>query len=86
MDPHPLLVIFHDPPSFQDHPDPTTGEREMHNTWLVRMVTVSHCVMADFGLKTDVTKRYIDWAIKNNFQVIDVNIPRVVAVEDVSSG
>jgi len=35
-------------------------------------------------MKTDVTKRYIDWAINNDFQVIDVNIPRVVAVEDVS--
>jgi histone deacetylase 6 len=34
-------------------------------------------------LKTDVTKRYIDWAIDNGFQVIDVNIPRIVAVEDV---
>jgi hypothetical protein len=35
-------------------------------------------------MKTDVTKRYIDWAINNGFQVIDVNIPRVVTVEDVS--
>ncbi|KAI4693834.1 uncharacterized protein J4E84_002410 [Alternaria hordeiaustralica] len=65
MDRYPLLVIFHDPPSFQDHTDPVTGKRELHNTWL-----------------TDVTKRYIDWAINNDFQVIDVNIPRVVAVED----
>ena len=36
-------------------------------------------------MKTDVTKKYIDWAIKNDFQVIDVNIPRVVAVEDVGA-
>jgi histone deacetylase 6 len=35
-------------------------------------------------MKTDVTKRYIDWAINNDFQVIDVNIPKVVTVEDVS--
>lgn len=34
-------------------------------------------------MKTDVTKRYIDWAINNDFQVIDVNIPKVVTVEDV---
>jgi histone deacetylase 6 len=34
--------------------------------------------------KTDVTKRYIDWAVENGFQVIDVNIPKIVAVEDVS--
>ena len=34
-------------------------------------------------MKTDVTKRYIDCAINNDFQVIDVNIPKVVTVEDV---
>ncbi|KAF1833144.1 hypothetical protein BDW02DRAFT_589899 [Decorospora gaudefroyi] len=62
---HPLLVIFHDPPSFQDHPDPVTGNNELHNTWL-----------------TDITKRYIDWAIQNDFQVVDVNIPKILAVED----
>ncbi|KAF2033458.1 hypothetical protein EK21DRAFT_58471 [Setomelanomma holmii] len=65
MGQHPLLVIFHDPPNFQDNPDPVTGKRELHNTWL-----------------TDVTKKYIDWAVTNGFQVVDVNIPRVVAVED----
>ncbi|EOA88363.1 uncharacterized protein SETTUDRAFT_160266 [Exserohilum turcica Et28A] len=69
MEAFPLLVIFHDPPSFRDHSDPISGKSELHNTWL-----------------TDVTKRYIDWAIKNNFQVIDVNIPRVVAVEDPEVG
>jgi histone deacetylase 6 len=31
--------------------------------------------------KTDVTKSYIDWAIDNDFAVIDVNIPKFVAVE-----
>ncbi|KAH7411651.1 putative histone deacetylase [Phaeosphaeria sp. MPI-PUGE-AT-0046c] len=65
----PHLVIFHDPPSFRDNPDPVTGKRELHNTWL-----------------TDVTKRYIDWAIDNGFQVIDINIPRIVAVEDPEEG
>lgn len=69
MEQYPLLVIFHDPPSLQDHSDPMSGKRELHNTWL-----------------TDVTKRYIDWAIENDFQVIDVNIPRVVAVEDPNIG
>jgi len=60
MDRHPLLVIFHDPPNFHYSPDPVSGKKDLHNTWL----------------------RYIDWAIDNNFQVIDVNIPRVVAVEE----
>lgn len=31
--------------------------------------------------KTDVTKSYIDWAITNDFSVIDVNIPQLVSVE-----
>jgi histone deacetylase 6 len=31
--------------------------------------------------KTDVTKSYIDWAIDNDFAVIDVNVPKFVAVE-----
>ncbi|KAL6708309.1 Histone deacetylase hda1 [Coniothyrium glycines] len=66
---HPLLVIFHDPPSFRDNLDPVTGMRELHNTWL-----------------TDVTKSYIDWAISNDFQVIDVNIPCLVAVDDADVG
>jgi len=35
MELKPLLVIFHDPPSLQEHPDPVTGRRELHNTWLV---------------------------------------------------
>ncbi|KAI8943814.1 hypothetical protein NX059_001787 [Plenodomus lindquistii] len=65
MESKPLLVIFHDPPTFQDRPDPVTGRKELHNTWL-----------------TDVTKRYIDWAIENDFQVIDVNIPRIVTVDE----
>jgi hypothetical protein len=47
--------------------------------------TVLRYANADFDAKTDVTKRYIDWAIDNGFQVIDVNIPRIVAVEDVSA-
>jgi histone deacetylase 6 len=34
-------------------------------------------------MKTDVTKKYIDEAIDNGFQVIDVNIPKTVSIEDV---
>jgi histone deacetylase 6 len=37
--------------------------------------------------KTDVvSKDYVGWAVENGFQVIDVNIPKVVAIEDVSIG
>lgn len=84
MEPFPLLVIFHDPPNYKDHSDPITGKGELHNTYLVSSTAVLCCEMTDSGLKTDVTKRYIDWAIRNDFQVMDVNIPRVVTVEDVS--
>jgi hypothetical protein len=39
------------------------------------------------GAKTDVvSKDYVGWAVENGFQVIDVNIPKVVAIEDVSIG
>ncbi|KAF2744528.1 hypothetical protein M011DRAFT_470372 [Sporormia fimetaria CBS 119925] len=31
---------------------------------------------------TDMIKKYIDWAITEGFQVIDVNVPKVVTVED----
>jgi histone deacetylase 6 len=50
-------------------------------------VIVHSCAVSTLTLdaKTDVTKRYIDWAIEKGFQVVDVNIPKIVAVEDVSS-
>lgn len=31
---------------------------------------------------TDVTKSYIDWAIKNGFQVLDVNLPKYITRKD----
>jgi histone deacetylase 6 len=37
---YPLLLIFHDPPNLRDNPDPVTGKRELHNTWLVSTSTV----------------------------------------------
>jgi histone deacetylase 6 len=84
MGSHPLLVIFHDPPTFQDNPDPVTGRRELHNTWLVSQSTVLRCLPADLHAKTDVTKKYIDWAVSHGFEVVDVNIPKIVSVENVS--
>lgn len=35
MGPHPLLVIFHDPPDVMNSSDPVTGNVELHNLWLV---------------------------------------------------
>jgi histone deacetylase 6 len=81
---YPLLLIFHDPPNFRDNPDPVTGRRELHNTWLVSSSTVLAVSTLTLDAKTDAIKRYIDWAIENGFQVIDVNIPKIVAVKDVS--
>jgi histone deacetylase 6 len=48
MDRNPLLVIFHDPPNFRDNPDPVTGRRELHNTWLVSGATVPRYINADY--------------------------------------
>ncbi|PSN68434.1 putative histone deacetylase [Corynespora cassiicola Philippines] len=62
---HPLLVIFHDPPSLINIPHPVTGSVEPFNSLLA-----------------DPTKRYIEWAVKNDFQVIDANIPKVVSIEE----
>lgn len=42
------------------------------------------CISADLDTKADVTKTYIDWAVEEGFQVIDVNIPKVVSIDDVS--
>jgi histone deacetylase 6 len=81
---YPLLVIFHDPPSLQANPDPITGKRELHNTWLVSTSTVLRFSPLTLHAKTDVTKKYVDWAVDNGFQVIDVNIPKIVSVVDVS--
>jgi hypothetical protein len=38
------------------------------------------------GMKTDGSKDYIGWAIDNGFQVVDVNIPKVVSFEDDDGG
>jgi histone deacetylase 6 len=84
MGSYPLLVIFHDPPTFQDNPDPVTGKRELHNTWLVSQYSSLVLFSLTLHTKTDVTKKYIDWAVDSGFQVIDVNIPKVVFVEHVS--
>lgn len=80
---HPLLVIFHDPPSVQAIADPVAGTRDSHNTWLVSNNTVLRCLSLTLHAKTDATKNYVDWAVNNGFQVIDVSIPRIVSVEDV---
>ncbi|KAL1601458.1 Histone deacetylase hda1 [Paraconiothyrium brasiliense] len=62
----PLLVIFHDPPTLTFSPDPVTGKIELHNIW-----------MADV-----VEKNYIEWAIRNGFEVIDVNVPKIEPIPD----
>ncbi|KAK7182955.1 histone deacetylase [Paraphaeosphaeria sporulosa] len=66
MDKHPLLVIFHDPPNLTLCPDPVTGKTELHNMWLADVVE----------------KDYVGWAIKNGFEVIDVNVPKVEPIPE----
>lgn len=64
--------------------DPYNGKTELHNTWLVSKLQSCAVYPLTLNRKTDIPKSYIDWAIKNGFEVIDVNIPRVVAIDDVS--
>lgn len=41
-------------------------------------------MFADSSAKTDVVEKdYIGWAIKNGFEVIDVNVPKIDSVADV---
>lgn len=76
-------MIFHDPPSLINIPHPVTGSVEPFNSLLVGTVYGTTLLPADYGLKADPTKRYIEWAVKNDFQVIDANIPKVVSIEEV---
>jgi histone deacetylase 6 len=87
MNRHPLVVIFHDPPAIRVEPDPVTGETQLHDIWLVSARLQSSAVTPlTVDPKTDVvSKDYVGWAVDNGFQVIDVNIPKVVAVEDVGT-
>lgn len=35
-------------------------------------------------IETDVSKTYVDWAVKHEFAVIDVNIPKHITEVEVS--
>lgn len=64
-------------------PDPRTGKVELHNTWLVSVRCTNSAAAkrrhpADFWLKADIVKTYVDWAVKQGFAVIDVNLPKHV--------
>lgn len=77
---HPLLVIFHDPPETIGQSDPVNGKLAPHN-----IVVVSPLGGYDFppltGTQTDVAKSYVEWAIQNDFSVIDVNVPSHITPE-----
>lgn len=47
MGQHPLLVVFHDPPSINTQPDPVSGVLDLHNMWLVRYHALMCCLVAD---------------------------------------
>jgi histone deacetylase 6 len=77
-----MLVIFHDPPETIGIYDPGSSKLDSHNVIVVRLV---------FGLptstdtpQTDVSVQYIEWAVKEGFSVIDVNIPKHITAIDVS--
>ena len=56
-------------------PNPISKEMELHNTWLVRQQTPPRVLLADW-CKADGLKHYVDWAVKQGYAVIDVNIPK----------
>jgi histone deacetylase 6 len=86
MDERPLLVIMHDPPEVLASPDPRTGKLDLHNTWLVReSATVYPAQKSTDSSKTDSVKSYVSEAVKNGFAVIDVNLPKHITEDDVSS-
>lgn len=77
------MLIFHDPPETEGFPNPVSGKLELHNTYLVRAPRIiqrrysrADRLTLPLRVKTDVSKTYIDWAIKHDFAVIDVNIPK----------
>ena len=82
----PLLVVFHDPPEARGLPNARTSKLELHNIWVVSRMAQSRAgaPLTSPYLKTDVAKTYVEWAVQNNFAVIDVNVPKHVTGEDVS--
>ena len=63
-------------------PNPVSKEMELHNTWLVRYKTLFQLPFADLR-KADGLKHYVDWAVKQGYAVIDVNIPKHLPGVDV---
>lgn len=86
MEARPLLVILHDPPELLASPDPRTGKIDLHNTWLVSQSSCTSFESQLTRMKTDVVKTYVDWAIKQGFAVIDVNLPKHITSDDDSGG
>lgn len=82
----PLLIVFHDPPDAEGYPDPRTSKLELHNTFLVSSPVLdgNRPRGGTDHIKTDVAKQYVDWACKQDFAVIDVNIPWHITKELVS--
>ena len=56
--------------------DPLSNKLELHNTWLVSHNTVILTNFLLITVKSDATKPYLDWAVKQGFGIIDVNIPK----------
>lgn len=78
----PLLVIFHDPPETFGVSDPVSGKLEPHNVVVVSAFGGEAAPLKlTLDIKTDVAKTYVEWAVSNDFAVIDVNIPSHITPE-----
>lgn len=88
MEKRPLLVIMHDPPEVLSSPDPRTGKVELHNSWLVSFSVTVRLAQTNTDKqfsKTDSVKTYISEAVKHGFAVIDVNLPKHISEDEVST-
>lgn len=65
-------------------PHPVSNKLEAHNCWLVCYCSLDFVKYANDD-KADVVKEYIGWAIGKGYAVIDVNIPKHVTIEPVST-
>ena len=64
-------------------PNPVSRQLELHNTWLVRDQYIYGERFSLTCAKADGLKHYIDWATKQGFGIIDVNIPKYLPDVDV---
>ena len=67
------------------HPHPVTNKLDPHNCWFVSNLRPLNSLNCANFREADVQKEYIAWIIGKGYAVIDVNIPKHITREKVSS-